>query len=150
MYHKTILLAVLLMLGGCRDDQSANKSAVEARIEREISQRVAIVEKDLKVRQTTLHTIRIVGFALLAAGAVGGLIWLQRHRPFTPSQERPLQLPRWQDHYTVPSTRVLELPPATPPAPGIATTTPQRRWASGSHDPNPNRRNNHHETPRNR
>jgi len=153
MYRRTMLLASLLMLGGCREDPPANKSskssqaAEAARIEKEVVQRVAVVEQDLKVRQTRLHTYRTLGFIVLAGGAVGGLIWLQRHRSSNPAQshERPLQLTRWWDHYTVPSTRVLELPPAAPtiapPAARIETPAPSRRRRVSRH-PNRNRNRN--------
>lgn len=160
MYRRTMLLAsllaVLLMPGGCRDDPSdpgqsskSSQAAEAARIEKEVVQRVAVVEQDLKVRQTRLHTYRTLGFIVLAGGAVGGLIWLQRHRSSNPaqSQERPLQLTRWWDHYTVPSTRVLELPPAAPTiAPPIARiethAPPGRRRASRHPNRNPNRNRN--------
>ncbi len=151
MYRRTMLLAVLLMLGGCREDppdpgqsSKSSQAAEAARIEKEVVQRVAVVEQDLKVRQTRLHTYRTLGFIVLAGGAVGGLIWLQHHRSSNPAQshERPLQLTRWWDHYTVPSTRVLELPPAAPtiapPIARIETHAPPRRRRASRH-PNRNR-----------
>ena len=151
-----MLLAVLLMLGGCREDPSdpgqsskSSQAAEAARIEKEVVQRVAVVEQDLKVRQTRLHTYRTLGFIVLAGGAVGGLIWLQRHRSFNPAQshEHPLQLTRWRDHYSVPSTRVLELPPDAPTIERIETPAPPGRRRASRH-PNRNRGNHPDETAR--
>ena len=169
--RKTPILLVVFLLAACHDDRSgggggkSSRAAEEARIEREVTQRVAVVEKDLKVRQNTLHTIRVIGFILLAGGALGGLIRLQRHRPFSPAQgaEPAVRRPEWRDHYPVPPTRVLELPPPGPAAPSFASsprvppdariepdTEPRRRRSSRRRrrrNRNRNRNHDYHETP---
>ena len=147
-----LLLAALLVLGGCRDEPSdsdqsskASKAAQAARIEKEVVKRVALVEKDLRVRQTRMHTIRLVGFIMLAGGAVAGLVWLQSRRSFNLMQDpqSSVRRPEWNDHYPVASARILELPPPAPPAARIATrTTPaattRRHRASGNASQNRN------------
>ena len=158
MRKTTIFLAAQLLVA-CHDDQSggkSSKSAEEARIEREVTQRVAVVEKDLKVRQHTLHTIRVVGFILLAGGALGGLIWLQsHHRSFNSAQGMDLadRRPEWSDHYGISSSRVLELPPpgqssTSPPRvtpdERFETTQPRRRRRRRHRNP---RNHDYHETP---
>ncbi len=169
MNRKLILLAAVLLLCGCPEEEAGSKSsksskAEAARIEKEVQQRVAVVEKDLKVRQQQLRTIRVVSFVLLAGGAVGGLVWLQRYRSYSPPQpeERHLQMPGWRDHYTVPTSRVLELPSPARPAPTLhAPPAPQaarsesdnlsrRRRASRHRRRNRNRNQNYDETPRDR
>jgi len=152
MRNRILLLAALLMLGGCDDDSrthKSSKSAEEARIEKEVVLRVAVVEQNLHVQQARMHTYRTLGFIVLAGGAIGGLIWLQRHRPFNPAQprDRRLQMPEWRDHYGVPDTRILDMPsPASPSARIENTAMPQRHRASRHSNSN---RNNHHpdETP---
>lgn len=160
-----MLLAALLLLGGCHEDGSYSKSSKldeTAKIEKEIAARVkkevVVIEKDLKTRQTLLHTFRILGFITLTGSAAGGLIWLQRNRSYNPvqNQERHLQIPRWRDHYTVKSNRVIELRLPAPPAPQSAligtNTTSQRRRASRNRNRNRNRNRsrdpNHNETTR--
>ena len=155
----SVLLMALILLVGCHEDSSGSKSSKSAeatRIEKEVAARVIkeveVIEKNLKAKQTLLHTFRILGFIALTGGAAGGLIWLQRNRRYNPmqNQERNLQMPRWRDHYTVRTNRVLELPPPAPPAPQSARTKanaiPQRRRASRKR--NRSKDPNHNETPR--
>ena len=114
MSNRILLLAALLMLGACREDQSANqsaRSAEEARIQKEVARRVEVVENDLKTRQVRLHTIRLLGFILLAGGAVAGLLWVRQARfpntPVRPATRHPV-LPEWSDHYQPGSGRVID------------------------------------------
>jgi hypothetical protein len=162
------IAVVLFLLMTCNSEQS-NRAAEEARIQKEVSRRVeyevalkvADIERKTHIRQAELHTIRVVGFILLAGGSLGGLIWLHRYRAYVPPQpeERQLQMPTWRDHFTLPFNRVLDLqPPAQPaslpsPAPPDAwmdnNTPPRRRRASRRRRRNRNHRNhNYDETPR--
>ena len=159
MWKRTILLAAVLLLCGCPKDESATKpsKAEQARIEKEVATRVAAAKEDMKVQKDRLKTIRVVGFILLAGGALGGLIWLQRNRAYVPPQpgERNLQMPTWLDHFTLPSTRVLDLPqhPSHPsltsPAPQDAGTentgTPPHRRARRRRHRNRTHRNPYHD-----
>ena len=135
MRHRTLLVAATLLLAGCRDDTaSSSKSAEAARIEKEVKRRVEVVERDLKVRQTRLHTIRVTGFILLAGGSLALLVWLQHRRGIQPLH-LPENLPpvtRWRDHYPVPPARVMDPPPPEP--------------ANGQRG-NPNRPGNHRHAP---
>ena len=83
-----ILLAILLLLAGCHEDPSTStKSAEEARIQKEVARRVEAARLEATVRTNRLQTIRMVGFIVLAGGAVGGLLWVrQRHLPASLSQ----------------------------------------------------------------
>lgn len=115
MGKKIILLAALLMVSACRDEQVPDKSAEEARIQKEVTRRVGIVETELetefKTRQTTLRTLRTIGFILLAGGAVAGLVWVRQSRfpntPVRPATRHPV-LPEWSDHYQPGSGRVID------------------------------------------
>ena len=120
-----ILLIALLSLTGCRDDEAAAtaaraaKAAKETRIEREVSKRVFTQRQALSDHRDLLHTIRVVGFVVLAGGAVSGLTWVRRPRvpssvenSFSPQQEVPAVA---HDHYPVPSGRVLDLQPPSAP-----------------------------------
>jgi hypothetical protein len=106
-----ILLAALLMVSACHDEQDPDKSAEEARIEKEVTRRVGIVETELKTRQTTLRTLRTIGFILLAGGAVAGLVRVRQSRfPNTlvrPATRHPV-LPEWSDHYQPGPGRVID------------------------------------------
>jgi hypothetical protein len=115
MRNATILIVALLMVGGCRDGQPADKSAEEARIETEVARRTKAVETELKIRQHRLHTIRVVGFILLAGGAVAGLLWVRQSRfPNLPSTHaRPVL---WSDHHPPGEGRVIDLAAGNPPA----------------------------------
>lgn len=167
------IAVVLFLLITCNGEQS-KRAAEEARIQKEVSrrvanevaQKVAVIERKTNIRQAELHTIRVVGFILLAGGSLGGLIWLHRYRAYVPPQpeERQLQMPTWLDHFTLPFNRVLDLqPPAQPapssflpsPAPQDAwidnNTPPRRRRASRRRRRNRNHRNHDYdETPRDR
>ena len=77
----TILL--ILLLAGCNDDTPAtpsSKAAEAARIEREVARRVSAARLESAVRTSRLRTIRVVGFIVLAGGAVVGLVWLRSRR----------------------------------------------------------------------
>jgi len=161
--RKTTILLTALLLVACNDDKAtgkSSKSAEEARIQREIAQRVAVAEFDLKAKQNRLRTIRVVGFILLAGGALGGLVWLQHHRSYNPAQGIDLagRRPEWSDHYGISSSRVLELPPPGPAGPLLASSPrvmpderfdnnePRRRRRRRNRGHNPNHRNHNHET----
>ena len=165
--RKTTILLTALLLVACNDDKAtgkSSKSAEEARIQREIAQRVAVAEFDLKAKQNRLHTIRVVGFILLAGGALGGLVWLQHHRSYNPAQGPDLagRRPAWTDHYGISTSRILELPPPGPAGPSLASSalrvTPDERFDNNeprrrrrrrrNRGHNPNHRD-HHETPSN-
>jgi hypothetical protein len=146
MFTRIILIATLLMLAGCRDEEVSSKSAEEARIEKEVKQRVKVAEKALKVGQTRMHTIRITAFVLLAGGSIALFVRLQRQRGFhpTPIPERLPPVTRWMDHHAIPTTRVIETHPPEP-------VDGQRRNRSPSqatrNPPNSNRRRNQRHAP---
>ena len=150
-----MMLAALLLLSGCPQEEAKPSRAEEARIEKEVAVRVAVAKEELKIQKSRLKTIRVVGFILLAGGALGGLIWLQRNHAYTPPQphERTLQMPSWRDYWALPSTRVLELPRPVPRAPLDARvegepTPPRRRASRRRHrhrNRNRTRRNQDHE-----
>lgn len=129
-----ILLIALLTLTGCRDEEAAAraaKAAEEARIAREVARRVDLEHQVSVDRKPLLHTIRVVGFVVLAGGAVSGLVWLRQprgsiHAGSNTSNYQTLP-PQANDHYPVNPGRVLELPTPSP------TRTHHRR--------------RHHETP---
>jgi hypothetical protein len=128
MRNATILIVALLMVGGCRDDQPADRPAEEARIEKEVARRTQVVETELKIRQHRLHTIRVVGFILLAGGAVAGLLWVRQSRfPNLPSTlARPAL---WSDHHPPGEGRVIDLAAGNPPAhrvPPVPNPPPQQ------------------------
>jgi len=181
--HWIIIAAVaLFLLFTCQDSDRSARAAEKARIERiekdanqrverevaqrveaEVAAKVDALEQKYGARRAELKTIRAVGFILLAGGALGGLIWLQRNHAYIPPQpgERNLQMPTWLDHFTLPSTRVLDLPPhQLPPSPASpapqdasnqTNSTPPRRRARRRRRRNRNHRNqDYDETPRNR
>ena len=174
MQWAVVFVIAVFLLITCQDDKRSTRAAQEARIEREVKQRVerevaaktAAIEEKYGVRKAQLRTIRVVGFILLAGGALGGLIRLQRHRPAIPLQsgERQLRTPAWRDHHPVPTTRVLDLQPGPSPASIIppATPAPPEAWMDDNTPPrrrarrrrhrnrNPNRNQDHDATPRHR
>jgi hypothetical protein len=137
MLRAISILLVTFLLPCCRDDETSaksSKSAEAARIEREVKRRVEVVEKDLKVRQTRLHTIRVIGFIVLAGGSVTLFVRLQRQRGVLPVH-LPESLPpvsQWRDHYPVPESRIIDPDPPEP--------------FNGQRS-NPNRSRNHHHAP---
>ena len=164
MQWVVIAAVVLFLLFTCQDNnRSANAAAQKARIEQEAAQRfeqevarrveievkekVAEKEEALELkygaRRAELKTIRAVGFILLAGGALGGLIWLQRNHAYSPPQpgERSLQMPSWRDHWGLRSTRVLDLPPhqTHPSMTSPASPAPQGAWNQTNNTP-PRRR----------
>lgn len=134
--HSAMLAVVLLLLGGCRDDEAAAR----ARIEREIQQRVQIkVRKE--VASQRLRTWRIVGFCALGAVAIGGLVWLGQFQSQSPNAlnardvtRRPIPqalLPGPASHE--PQRRIQPAPGMAAPALGYSavdhpTTPPPRTW----------------------
>ena len=118
MHVRIMLFAALLLASACHDDQPVGKSLEAMRIEREVARRVAIAEKDIKARQARLHTIRVVGFVLLAGGAVAGLLWVRQSRfpNIPPIVSRPAQ---WIDHHPPGEGRVLDLAAGHPPIPSV-------------------------------
>ena len=127
-----IALIIAVLLSGCQKDQSggnSTQSAEEQRIEKEVVRRVEIAGTVAKARQATLHTIRLVGFLLLAGGAVAALLWIRQPRSamrdFGTPSPRPLP---WADHDPPKTGRVIDFDPAA-------------RSASNHHRPR------NHETP---
>jgi hypothetical protein len=127
MRYTIILLIALLSLTGCRDEEAearaakTAKVAEEARIALEVSRRVVTQRQALADRRVMLQTIRIVGFIALTGGAVSGLIWVRQQRGSSRSgtsisvqHEMP---PLANDHYPVPTGRVLDLPSPSSPSP---------------------------------
>ena len=147
--RRPIVFAAVLMLAGCEDDQAA-KAAESARIEREVARRVAVARKELARRESRWHAIRIMGFVVLTAGAVAGLMWSRQ--PRFPKQTRntiaPLKArpPIWTDHQPHRSGRVIDLQQATPPPLPRPDRRPKSRQARRPRPPRQRRRN--HENPR--
>lgn len=132
--HSAMLAVVLLLLGGCREDEAAAR----ARIEREIQQRVEIkVRKE--VASQRLRTWRIVGFCGLGAAAVGGLVWLGQFQSPNALNARDVTR-RPIPQALLPGPAAHEPQRRIQPAPGIAapalgysavdhpTTPPPRTW----------------------
>ena len=161
-----IAIAVALFLFfTCQDNERSARearAAREARMEKDVARRVKQevarkteeLEQKYSIRQAELRTVRAVGFILLAGGALGGLIWLQRNHAYTPPQpgERNVQMPIWRDHYSLPSTRVIDLPPHPPiTSPASQDTrnqpnsTPPRRRARRRRHRNQTHRNQDHD-----
>ena len=148
------LILVALMTGcgeGSRKGSSSKsaKAAEAARIEREVSQRVEQAGIESTERRTRMHTIRVVGFILLAGGAGVLLFRLQRQRGFhpTPVPQRLPPVTQWQDHHPLPSARVIETQAPKHPVQqsrsrNPSPSTPRRR--------NPNRRRSHRYAPKTR
>ena len=149
MLTRIILIVTLLMLAGCRDEEAPSKSAEETRIEKEVKQRVEVVEKGLKVGQTRMRTIRITAFVLLAGGSIALFVRLQRQRGFhpTPTPERLPPVTRWMDHFAVPPTRVIE---THPPEPLDGQRRNRSPLQATRNPPNSNRRRNHRNAPKTR
>jgi len=133
MTRHAILLMVLLMLPGCRDDEAADKAAEEAKIEREVSRRVVTERKELSERKPMLRTVRVVGFIVLTGGAVFGLMWLRHQRVSNPVGSRASNYqtppPQANEHYPVPRGRVLDLRTPSP------RNQPRRRHHETPHRP---------------
>ena len=115
-----IAMLIAVMLAGCHNDQSAGKSAKSAeeqRIEKEVVRRVELAGTAAKARQSTLHTVRLVGFLLLAGGSVAALVWLRQPRSRMPDPgTRTFHPPQWQDHHPPRTGRVIDFGPAGTPA----------------------------------
>ena len=142
------LILALLVLGGCRDDRSAkgsSKASEAARIEHEVERRVGIIERELKLRQARLHTIRVAGFILLSGGAVALLVWCHRSRGLSPfrTPERLLPVARWLDHYPVAGNRIIDPPPPVQNAGPESRRRPPRSQRRNSHKHHPRRPPNH-------
>ncbi|MEO8613777.1 MAG: hypothetical protein ABI600_01440 [Luteolibacter sp.] len=121
MTRHAILIVVLIILTGCRDDETAasrKKSAEIERFDQELTGRVETERLELSERKIRLHTFRVVGFIVLTGGAVSGLIWLRQQRVSNPVGNRAsnYQTPPTQanDHYPVPPGRVLDLRTSLP------------------------------------
>lgn len=121
-----VILMILLLLTGCNDDSptQSSKAAEAARIEKEVARRVEAARYESIVRNSRLRTIRVVGFIVLAGGAVTGLIWLKNRRfpehPALHSRHPGMQSPPlWNDHYPSGNGRVIDFPPGPAnPRPG--------------------------------
>ena len=71
LMRPVIAILIAVLLSGCHKDQpggKAPKSVEEQRIEKEVVRRVEMAGTAAKARQSTLHTVRMVGFLLLAGG----------------------------------------------------------------------------------
>ena len=143
-----ILLALMLALPGCNEDEDksastskSSKVAETARIEKMVARRVEAAKLESTVRTSRLHTIRIVGFTVLAGGAVAGLLWVRRPQfQGLPTSVAQIQRPRpalWNDHHPPRTGRVIDFPLVTP-----------ARQQARQPDPRNRNRNYHHETPR--
>ncbi len=70
MTLRMLMLVPLMWLFSCNEEEASKE---EARIRREVEQRVETIRTEMKVSETRWHTARIVCFCLLAGGS---LIWL--------------------------------------------------------------------------
>ncbi len=70
-FLRILLLLALLWLPSCNGGGGISRE--EARIQREVNQRVETIRSEMKVSETRWKTARVVAFCLLAGGA---LIWL--------------------------------------------------------------------------
>jgi hypothetical protein len=112
-----LVLLLLLALPGCNEDTSAtkpSKTAEAARIEKEVVRRVEAAKLESTVRTSRLHTVRLIGLATLACGAVGGLVWMRQSRNPAKSPHGALiqrnEPPLRTDHYPPRSGRVIDFP----------------------------------------
>lgn len=79
-----LALGSLLLLSSCEDKVSKE----EARIRREVDQRVQAARAEMRQSESRWHTARVVAFCLLAGGS---LIWLMNRGGSPPSEaDRPM------------------------------------------------------------
>ena len=71
---RSIFLLPVLFLLSCEGEE---KSREEARIQREVNQRVEVIRKEMKVSENRWHTARTVALCALAGGS---LLWLMGTR----------------------------------------------------------------------
>lgn len=112
-----LLLMALLLVTSCNEDSpssNSSKTAEAAKIEKEVAIRVNSARLEAAARDNLLHTFRVVGFILLAGGAVAGLMWVQRPPP--PEGQSPVvRFPETQpalmsEPRRTRSTRVIDFP----------------------------------------
>ena len=65
-----LMLLPLMWLASCNEERPSTE---DARIQREVDQRVETIRTEMKVSEDRWHTARIISFCLLAGGS---LIWL--------------------------------------------------------------------------
>jgi hypothetical protein len=67
---RCMMLVPMFWLFSCNEEKTSKE---EARIQREVEQRVETIRTEMKVAENRWHTARIVAFCLLAGGS---LLWL--------------------------------------------------------------------------
>lgn len=95
---RCLLLLPMMWLFSCNEEETSRE---EARVQKEVNQRVEIIRSELKVSQDRWRTVRIVTFSLLAGGS---LLWLLN------SHEEPVGNPRLRDGNPQPRRRVIDRP----------------------------------------
>ena len=118
--QKPILLALMLALFGCHKDKSFIQQPMpgeSVRVEKEVARRVEAAKLESTVRTSRFHTIRVIGFIVLAGGAVAGLCWIRQPqssvRPTSVAQIQGALPPLWNDHQPPRAGRVIDFPPVT-------------------------------------
>ena len=118
--QKPILLALMLALSGCHKDKSSIQPpwpGETARMEKEVARRVEAAKLESTVRTSRFHTIRVIGFIVLAGGAVAGLCWIRQPqssvRPPSVAQIQGALPALWNDHQPPRAGRVIDFPPVT-------------------------------------
>jgi len=104
-FLRILLLVPLLSLSACNGGGSISKE--EARIRREVDQRVEVMRSEMKVSESRWKTARVVAFCLLAGGA---LIWLFNGPGSSSSGDSYPRLPDNRNHDPGYRRRVIDRP----------------------------------------